>query len=583
MSTEPNDSPGGPQELISATYAATLVDEWVRHGVRQAVVCPGSRSTPMAVALADDRRLDVEMCHDERSAGFIALGIGKATGRPAIVLTTSATAAVELHPAVVEADHAAVPLLALTADRPPELRGVGAPQTIDQRDLYGGSVRWFVDPGPPEERHRAGWRHLAADSFAATLGIVPGPVHVNLAFREPLVGAAGAIEGPGEEHDRVGPQAWTLLDDQVARLVPLLEGRRGVVVAGSAAALNHTDAREIDELAAVLGWPIIADHLSGCRAGVRGRIESFDSILRVPELAEELRPETVIRIGGLPASRVLGQWLATSGAMQFAIDRYGRSPDPDGVVTERFHVDVASAALALRTALERRAHPGSDGWATRWAGIEASARVAIDGVIRSFSELSEPGAARAALAAVPTGGTLMVSSSMPIRDLEWYSPGRLDVAVLANRGANGIDGVVSTAVGVALSGVPVVALVGDIAFLHDSNALLGLARRGVDLAIVVIDNDGGGIFSFLPQAEALEPARFERLFGTPHGVNLGALVAAHGIGVTAVTTHAGLEAALVGWRDRRGVQVVLAASERSRNAALHRSINDSVAAALCSG
>jgi len=413
--TEPNDLPDGPEELIAATYAATLVDEWVRHGVRLAVVCPGSRSTPMALALADNRRLDVEICHDERSAGFIALGLGKATGRPAIVLTTSATAAVELHPAVVEADHSAVPLLALTADRPPELHGVGAPQTIDQRDLYGGSVRWFVDPGPPEEGHRQSWRHLAADSFAATLGIVPGPVHFNLAFREPLVGAAGAIDAAGEDHDRVRPQAWTLLDDQVTRLVPLLEGRRGVVVAGSAAALNHADAREIEALADVLGWPILADHLSGCRAGVRGVVESFDSILRVTELAEELRPDTVIRIGGLPASKVLAQWLATSGATQLSIDRYGRSPDPDGVVTERFHVDVASAVVGLRSALERRAHPRADDWATRWAGIEAAARVAIDGVIRSSSELSEPGAARAALAAVPTGGTLVVSSSGSFR------------------------------------------------------------------------------------------------------------------------------------------------------------------------
>lgn len=550
--------------------------------MRQAIVCPGSRSTPLAVALADHRGLDVEMCHDERSAGFIGLGLGRATNRPSVILTTSGTAAVELHPAVVEADMSAVPLLVVTADRPPELRGTGAPQTIDQRDLFGRSVRWFVEPGPPDPRNRGGWRHLAADSYIATLGIVPGPVHLNLAFREPLVGSPGPLDEPLPEHDRTQPPPWAVLDEHVARIVTAIEGRRGVIVAGAGAARSPEDVSAVAELAASLGWPVLADHLSGCRAISDGAIGTFDPILRVPSVAEELLPEAVIRFGGLVASRVLYEWLARSGATQIGIDRHGRVADPEGVVAEQQHADIALAARALRGAVERRAHPRPDGWLQRWSELALTASRSVEATLSASPELTEPGAARAALAAVPTGGTLVVSSSMPIRDLDWFAPGRGDVRVVANRGANGIDGVVSTAVGVALSGVPVVALVGDLAFLHDSNAQLGLVRRGVDLAIVVINNDGGGIFSFLPQAEELDPQRFERLFGTPHGVDLRALAEAHGIGVTTVATHAGLEAALVGWRDRRGVQVIVAASDRTRNLELHRAINAAVASALSS-
>lgn len=583
MPTEPTDThhvgAAASGDSAAPTYAATLVDEWVRHGVRHAVVSPGSRSTPMAVAVAEHRGLRVEVCHDERSAAFIALGVGKATGRPAIVVTTSGTAAVELHPAVVEADLSGVPLLAVTADRPPELRGVGAPQTIDQRDLFGTSVRWFVDPGPPEWRRRSEWRHLAADAYAAAVGVVPGPVHVNLAFREPLVGPLGELDPHGAEHDRPTPASWQLSEEQVGRLAGLLEGRRGVLVAGWGATADGSDALALAELADALGWPLLADHLSGCRASTDRVVECVDAITRVASLAEELRPEVVVRFGGLLASRVAGEWLSSSGALQIGMSRDGRSPDPDGVLSETFHTDTGAAARALSAAVERRGHPRPEAWGQRWRDVSSAARAAIGAALGASNELSEPGVAHAALAAVPSGGVLVVSSSMPVRDLEWYVGGRSDVRVLANRGANGIDGVVSTAVGAALSGVPVVALVGDLAFLHDSNALLGLARRGVDLAVVVVDNRGGGIFSFLPQAEALDEARFEQLFGTPHDVDLVGLAAAHGLAASRVGTGAGLDAALVGWRDRRGVGVVVATGDRARNVALHRRLNEAVAAA----
>jgi 2-succinyl-5-enolpyruvyl-6-hydroxy-3-cyclohexene-1-carboxylate synthase len=569
-----------PSELLAATYAATLVDEWVRQGVVHAVVCPGSRSTPLAVALAAHDGLAVHVQHDERSAGFMGLGIGLATGQPAVVLTTSGTAAVELHPAVVEADLAAVPLLAVTADRPPELRGVGAPQTIDQRELYGPSVRWFADPGPPSGRGRDGWRRLAADAVAATVGPVPGPVHLNVAFREPLVGRPGPLAPVDESTARSEPEPVVLTEAQLSRLVEEVEDRNGIIVAGVRAARSPAAAAAVSALAARLGWPVLADHLSGCRRDSPEVVTCFDAMLRIDEVATALRPEVVLRLGGLLASRVTNDWLAGLGVRQFAVDPTGRAPDPDAVVTERLWADIGDTCAKLDDALARLELPAERQWLDQWRAAERLAVAAVESTMATSGGLTEPGAARAALAAVPHGGTLVVSSSMPVRDLEWYSPAGGDLRVVANRGANGIDGVVSTAVGVALASGPVVCLVGDVAFLHDASALMGVTRRGVDLAIVVVDNDGGGIFSFLPQASALEPARFEQLFGTPHGTDLAAVGAAHGLVTTVVTTHAGLEAALVGWRDRRGPALVVARSDRAANAEFHGRLNAAVAAAL---
>jgi 2-succinyl-5-enolpyruvyl-6-hydroxy-3-cyclohexene-1-carboxylate synthase len=410
--------------------------------------------------------------------------------------------------------------------------------------------------------------------------VVPGPVHLNLAFREPLVGAPGDLPAVDPGADRPAPPALVLLDEQVTRLAAAMEGRRGVVVAGTGAARDEAGAETVAALAEALGWPVLADHLSGCRRGEPAEVRCFDAVVRVAEVAEELRPEVVLRLGGLLASRVTNEWLAGTGATQFALDDHGRSPDPDGVVGERFHAPVGESLDALVATLRRRDHPPDAAWRSRWRDVERLASRTVDATLARHGELTEPGAARAALTMAPAGGALVVASSMPVRDLEWYVPGRRGVDVVANRGANGIDGVVSTAVGVALGGRPVVALVGDLAFLHDSNALIGLARRGVDLCIVVVDNDGGGIFSFLPQADALDATRFEQLFGTPHGVDLAAIAGAHGIVATTVSSQAGLESALVGWRDRRGVQLIVARSDRGRNVELHHELNAAVAAAL---
>ena len=571
-----------PVENVAITFAATLADEWVHQGVTDVVICPGSRSTPLAVGLLGTPGLRCHVVHDERSASFMALGLGMSSGRAAIVVTTSGTAAVELHAAVVEAHHACVPLLVLTADRPPELQGVGAPQTIDQTRLYGNAVRWFCAPGPPEPEHRDGWRHLAADSIAATRGMVPGPVHVNLAFREPLIGPVGAVPGRTGDTERPAPPTWNVPDEQLAVVAAAFEGRSGVIVAGARAVVDEAERTALFALAETLGWPILADQLSGVRGVDRSDVVTMvDPILRDPAVADRLRPAAVLRLGALHASRVVNEWLARSGAVQVGLDRYGRCPDPDHVLAQTLHADIASTLEALRSRLTDRPELVTqlDRWASaEQAAVERSAEHLARAVgVGSPDEIS---VAAAALRGVPTGGALMVSSSMPIRDLEWYVAGRSDVTVHSNRGANGIDGVVSTAIGIAAAGVPTVLLIGDVALLHDSSALIALSRRSVDLALVVIDNDGGGIFSFLPQAEALPDEQFQTLFGTPHGTDIAALARAHGLDGAAVSSIDDLDRQLADWSTSGGTRVLVVRSERGENRRVHGRLNAEIAAAV---
>ena len=488
-----------------ATFCATLVDQWAADGVRHAVVAPGSRSTPMALALAADERLQLHVFHDERCAAFCALGIGMATGVPAVVLCTSGTAATHFHAAVVEAHHARVPLVVLTADRPPELRGVGAPQTIDQERLYGKAA-WFREAG---DLARAAWRDLAHEAFS--VAVAGGPAHLNLPFREPLVAEPGELP---ESFRRSGLAPGVRRSLQIDARRPLVVSSRSVDVPS--------------------GIPVLADP----RAGIAGAIRHADAILRV---VDDLRPDLLVRIGSPPASRVVNEWLAATGAHEVCdVADY----DPYGTVKEVGAVDLSALA----------AEPG---WAERWRALDAAAEEAIADVLARHPEPNEPATARRVLAELPSGTNLVVASSMPIRDLEWYATPRADVTVRANRGANGIDGTISTAIGVALAtGAPTTVLLGDVAFLHDMGALVGLARRGIDLRIVVLDNDGGGIFSFLPQASTLPSDRFEQLFGTPHGVRPEEIATAFGVEVEVVRT------------------------DRAANKALHDELNAAVATAL---
>jgi len=573
MSTPPVQPPS-PAD-VQATFAATLVDEWARDGLTDAVVCPGSRSTPLALALADHDGVRLHVHHDERSGAFLALGLGLAAGRPALVLTTSGTAAAELHPAVVEADLAAVPLLVCTADRPPELRDVGAPQAIDQVHLFGRSVRWYGDPGVPDHDGRDRWRSFAARAHAATLGPVAGPVHLNLPFREPLLGSAGLLpdarpSGAWTSIAGVEPAATVdLSPDLVARLV----GRRGVLVAGAADVTGGA----VHRAAEALGWPVLAEPRSPAWCPSPSLVAHADALLRSPRAAAELRPEVVVRLGAPGASRLVNEWLAGARAVEVVVGATGWS-DPSATAT--ILVDGAAAGVvgALTAAADG---PGPGGWLDRWQTAAAAAAAAVDDALGAEHDLTEPGIARDVVRALPAGSTLVVSSSMPIRDVERYARPGPAARVLANRGANGIDGVVSTALGVALAGsAPTALLIGDVAFLHDSNGLLGASGRSVDLVCVVVDNDGGGIFSFLPQARALAPARFEALFGTPHGLDLVALASAYGVEARRLGPGDDLAAAIAAAAAAGGVQVLVVTTDRAANAEAHRRVDDAVAHAV---
>ncbi|CAN5657384.1 2-succinyl-5-enolpyruvyl-6-hydroxy-3-cyclohexene-1-carboxylic-acid synthase [soil metagenome] len=560
----------------AATFCATLVDEWVRAGLTDAVIAPGSRSTPLTVALAVDGRLRVHVHHDERAAGFGALGLGLATGRPAPVVTTSGPAAVELHPAVVEAHQAGVPLIACTADRPAELQQVGAPQTVDQNRLFGVAVRWFVEPGVPDDAARRTWRSLAARSVLEATGRRPGPVHLNLAFRDPLVGDAGDLP-PGRDDGR----PWHELTVSSGLTEPLVEvvlerlgGRRGVIVAGA----GTDDPAAVHCLAVALGWPVLADPRSNARLPAATTVAHADALLRHRGFADAHRPEAVLRLGALPASKVVGEWLATCEADQVAVDRHGAWHDPDRTAALVVAADPSTLCGLLADRLAH--HASAVDWVRRWHQSDDRAAVALQGVLDRHDEPTEPGTARATATALPDGATLVVASSMPVRDLEWYCAPRTGLKVLANRGANGIDGVVSTAVGVALAGGPTAVLLGDVALLHDSSGLIGISDRGIDLTIVCVDNDGGGIFSFLPQASTLPAEQFDRLFGTPHGVDLAALVAVHGVPTERPSTADEVGPAVARAANAGGVHLVLVRTDRAANVAVHDELHAAVAAAI---
>ena len=511
----------------NATFSATLIDQWIRSGLGAAFIAPGSRSTPLAVALAARAEVRVEVFHDERSASFAALGWGLASGLPAVLLCTSGTAATHFHGAVAEAGISCVPMLVCTANRPPELWGVGAPQTIDQADLYRSSVRAFLQPGPPDGTEPSSWRALANEAWrAAASQASPGPVQLDLSFREPLLGTVAELP-TSLETPRVEDPVLPSVDDVIGIVDGLVEDGAwlpGAIVVGR----GESEPEALTALAEALGWPIIADHRSGLRNGAALRFH--DAALRSPtDLGESTR--RILRFGEPLSSKVLGQWIARVGGDPDAVIGFapwGRTIDPERVIVRRY--TEASAASMLLAEVQRRKVPPSsvvESWRAR--DRQLALRFAS-------SEMEEPQIAADTLEQIPAGGALVVSSSMPVRDVEWFGPDT-DATVYSNRGANGIDGVVATAIGVACTGVPTVCLIGDVALLHDQTSLTGLSRRDIDFKIVVVDNDGGGIFSFLPQHDELDHETYESLFGTPHGTDLRALCEAHGLSPDQVEIH----------------------------------------------
>jgi 2-succinyl-5-enolpyruvyl-6-hydroxy-3-cyclohexene-1-carboxylate synthase len=635
----------------ATAFASVLVDELARCGLREAVLAPGSRSAPLAMALwergqhppgnpsgeagaeaaeAGGIRLHVRI--DERSAAFLALGLAKASGRPVVVLCTSGTAAAHFHAAVIEADESGVPLIVLTADRPPELRGTGANQTIDQLKLYGAAVRWFCEAGVPEERpgQVAYWRSLACRAWACAsgaLGGFPGPVHVNVPLREPLVpdpapaggspGAAGA-GWPEPLNGRPGGAPWTAIpavspggmviparraqDETATRSMSHPPGpepsaitstgaaaldlpwtERGVLVCGD----GGYDPAPLLRLAEEAGWPVLAEPSSGARRGPNA-LSAYQYLLDAPEFLAGHQPDLIVSAGRPGLSRGQAAFLggpagnrrpAAGGAEPAPAPRHvvlaqgpGRWADP-----ARSATDVAASIRLVRTP-----EPGSPAgsWLSSWLAADAAARLAADAVLGADGALTEPRLARDLAAALPSGSLLWVASSLPVRDLDHHLAPRSGLRVLASRGASGIDGLVSAAIGAALAhqragGGPAAALLGDLAILHDAPGLfLGPDEPRPDLAIVVINNDGGGIFSALEQAAF--PGPFERVFGTPHHARLGHLAAAAGIPHSLLAQAAELPAALRG----RGLRMVEVAADRAAGTALRARLRDAAGSGL---
>ncbi|MBV9580456.1 MAG: 2-succinyl-5-enolpyruvyl-6-hydroxy-3-cyclohexene-1-carboxylic-acid synthase [Chloroflexi bacterium] len=568
------------QDLGAAV--ATLVGGLAAAGIRHVCACPGSRSTPLAIQLARQSDIKLWMHLDERSAAYFGLGLARTLREPVGLLATSGSATANFFPAVTEAMLSRVPLVVLTADRPHELRDNGAAQTIDQLRLYGPHVKWFFDL-PEPDGSQAQLQHLAALAARAvsTATAEPaGPVHLNWPFREPLIPArvSSLSRAPVRvSQPRLAPSLELTRD--LAR--ELQERPRGLIVVGP-----HDDpalARPVTRLAAQLGYPILADGLSDLRRGGYDRshvVETFDAFLRDPGTADKLAPDVVVRIGAIPTSKPLLQFLERHSQARHVVVDPGGWRDPSSQATDLLQVD---ATLLCQSLADEVASDPDPEWLADWLAINAASRRAIDGYFAADDELSE-GKVFALLGdLLPDGATVYAGNSMPVRDLDSFlgqSEARL--RCLSNRGTNGIDGVVSSALGASAANIgPVVLVIGDVSFYHDLNGLLAAGKHALDLLVVLVNNDGGGIFSFLPQAEQQGiDADFELLFGTPHGLEFRPFVEGYGGRFTRVEDWSAFRAAIADGLSRGGLQVVEVPTERRRNVVQHRAVWQSVALAL---
>jgi 2-succinyl-5-enolpyruvyl-6-hydroxy-3-cyclohexene-1-carboxylate synthase len=572
----------------ATAFGETFADELIRCGLREAVLAPGSRSTPLAMAFfgaAERRRLRLHVRIDERSASFAALGLAKASRRPVAVLCTSGTAAANFHPAVIEADESGVPLLVLTADRPGELRSTGANQAIDQIKLYGSAVRWFCEVGVPERRPGAAayWRSLACQAWAHAAGSAggfAGPAHLNLAFRDPLtpdlagpVSPAGDRDWPDSLDGRPDGKPWTRFEPPGAGpgQLELPWTERGVVVCGD----GDYDAAALVELAGQAGWPVLAEPSSGARHGPNA-LPAYQYLLATQEFTAAHRPDVLVSAGRPGLSRPQSALLARSAARHVVIGQGpGRWADPQRSATDvaaAIRLSGAPAGATPWLATPWLATP----WLDAWRRADDAARRAVDAILDGDDRLTEPRLARDLVLGLPEQALLWTASSLPVRDIDCHAVGRADIRVLASRGASGIDGTTSAAIGAALAhGGPAFALLGDLAFLHDAPGLaLGPDEPRPDLCLIVVNNDGGGIFSTLEQAAF--PGAFERLFGTPHGAGLHQLAAAFGLPYQRLEQPEDLGKALAG----SGLRVVEAQTSRAAGAELRQQLSEAAAAAV---
>jgi 2-succinyl-5-enolpyruvyl-6-hydroxy-3-cyclohexene-1-carboxylate synthase len=536
---------------LNLECAWALVDGLVAGGVRHACLSPGSRSTPLALALSRHPDVALHVHLDERSSAFFATGIARATGRPVALACTSGTAAAEFLPAIVEASQSRLPLVVLTADRPPRLRGTGANQTIDQVGLYGAYVREALDlPVPEAAGQEAWWRQAAREALEAAHGDPVGPVHVNCPFEEPLSPSPDAqLPAPtGETIELPASPEAELTAEEADRLMHLVSGARGAVVIGG----WPGDISEVAKAwAGALGWPVLAEPTSNARRpGIA--LAQGQGLIGDASWRERQRPDVVIQLGAAPTTRATQAFVADAERLVVA-DRRHLDADPDHLASWRLAVDAEALGRALGDRPVRIV-PAPTAWTEAWRDADLRARAALDDFLDGIDDPLEPRIARDVAAAVPEGGTLFVGNSGPIRDLDLAMTPREGLRVLANRGASGIDGLVSTALGVTVAGHgPTVALLGDLSYLYDLGAVAWNASRPVDATLVVVRNGGGHIFSAMAQRDLPE---HRSLFVTPHDADLGALTRAAGAGHVLVERAGDLVPTLNAAMDAGGLQVI---------------------------
>lgn len=572
-------------EQVLTDYLAAFIEELVQAGVKEAIISPGSRSTPLALMMAEHPILKIYVDVDERSAGFFALGLAKASKRPVVLLCTSGTAAANYFPAVAEAILSQIPLIVLTADRPHELRNVGAPQAMDQLHLYGTHVKDFTDMALPENSEEmlryAKWHGSRAVDIA--MKTPRGPVHYNFPLREPLIPILdpSPYTATGEErhHVHIYYTHEVLEAKAIQKMVRECTGKKGVLIVGP------IDKKEIEQplvdLAKKLGWPIIADPLSGLRSyGAMDDvvIDQYDAFLKETEILPDITPEVVIRFGSMPVSKSLKNWLEALTKIRFyVVDPGAAWKDPIKAVTDMIHCDERFLLDALQQ------HMPDDvkdvNWLNRWTNYNDTARQIVLLEMANTTSLEEGKIVAELRELLPDKAGLFIGNSMPIRDMDTYFP-QIDkkIKMLANRGANGIDGVVSSALGASVVFQPMFLLIGDLSFYHDMNGLLMAKKYKMNLTIVIVNNDGGGIFSFLPQAK--EPKYFESLFGTSTELDFRFVAALYDADYHEVNSVDALGEAVDKASFHKGLDIIEVKTNRHENKANHQALWEKIATAL---
>jgi 2-succinyl-5-enolpyruvyl-6-hydroxy-3-cyclohexene-1-carboxylate synthase len=570
-------------------WASVLVETLVRLGLRTAIVSPGSRSTPLTLALANHPQMNAVPILDERSAAFWGLGVAKRTGCPVVLVCTSGTAGANYYPAIIEAKESQVPLLVLTADRPPELRDCASGQTIDQQKLFGHFPNWYAELATPlaDVTMLRYLRQTIVQAWHQSLRPTPGPVHLNCPFRDPLApvsdGSVNALESLLDENFFAGvvplnaapsaqsspPKNWgafspstmTAADLNPGRIQPWLETwqqcREGLIVAGPAQPLEPEGyCRAVAALSHHLNWPVLAEGLSPLRNFAEMNphlVSTYDAILRQPRWSQDLVAKHIIQIGPLPTSKVLRQWLENTDPHRWVLDASTRNLDPLHGSTTHLPISLAQLIAYLPQTPEPSDQSQSN-YLAAWLNLEQKVRDHLDTVLAGMDDLFAGKVPWMMAQHLPPGTPVMIANSLPIRDVEWFwPPGKRHIRPFCNRGANGIDGTLSTALGIAHRGLPTVLLTGDLALLHDTNGWLSLPQLQGHLTVIVINNHGGGIFEMLPIAKFDPP--FEDFFATPQTVNFNHLCAAYGVNYERVESWQQLQACL-SFLPEQGVRVL---------------------------